>query len=271
MLTINRSEDIDKMMEYHRTRDMLNLIKYFPDISPIIDLTIVEDLDDYYRNYEYLKNLTSSRNDTIITKPMMKSVEVKSVNPSVVDIFPKVKEIDPDGVVVLFNLLNTSSERYDRYAGISVGVSLDNGIYIDAVGQGFDGREVSKGICTHERYFIPWFEIRRCNIGNFKEYRTYLISQDEYKKSREERIKFLISIGIDENIALEKVPEEYKEIPDYIWLDVIKNLIKEVYQRELELKSDGLTEFAISGHTEGIRFRPWQIFDKKRYELTRKR
>ena len=41
MLTINRSEDIDKMMEYHRTRDMLNLIKYFPDISPIIDLTIV--------------------------------------------------------------------------------------------------------------------------------------------------------------------------------------------------------------------------------------
>ena len=51
MLTINRSEDIDKMMEYHRTRDMLNLIKYFPDISPIIDLTIVEDLDDYYRNY----------------------------------------------------------------------------------------------------------------------------------------------------------------------------------------------------------------------------
>ena len=203
MLTINRSEDIDKMMEYHRTRDMLNLIKYFPDISPIIDLTIVEDLDDYYRNYEYLKNLTSSRNDTIITKPMMKSVEV-----------------------VLFNLLNTPSERYDRYAGISVGVSLDNGIYIDAVGQGFDGREVSKGICTHERYFIPWFEIRRCNIGNFKEYRTYLISQDEYKKSREERIKFLISIGIDENIALEKVPEEYKEIPDYIWLDVIKNLIK---------------------------------------------
>ena len=51
MLTINRNEDIDKMMKYHRTRDMLNLIKYFPDISPIIDLTIVEDLDDYYRNY----------------------------------------------------------------------------------------------------------------------------------------------------------------------------------------------------------------------------
>ena len=43
MLTINRSEDIDKMMEYHRTRDMLNLIKYFPDISPIIDLTIDEE------------------------------------------------------------------------------------------------------------------------------------------------------------------------------------------------------------------------------------
>ena len=49
------------------------------------------------------------------------------------------------------------------------------------------------------------------------------------------------------------------------------NLIKEVYQRELELSMDGLDEFAISGHTEGMRFRSWQIFDKKRYELSRKR
>lgn len=271
MLTVNREEDIPMMMQYHRTRDMLNLIKYFPDISPVVDLTIVEDMDDYWKNYEYLKNLTSSRNDTVITKPMMKSVEVKSINPKIEDIFPKVKEIDPDGVIVLFNLLNKPSERYDRYAGISVGVSLGNGIYIDAVGQGFDGREVSKGICSHERYFIPWFDIRGCNIGNFKEYRTYLISDSEYKKSREERINFLTSVGIDMDIALRYVPLEYKEIPDFIWLDVIKNLIKEVYQRELELSMNGLDEFAISGHTEGMRFRPWQIFDKKRYELSRKR
>lgn len=34
---------------------------------------------------------------------------------------------------------------------------------------------------------------------------------------------------------------------------------------EDELKSVGLTEFAIGGHTEGKRFFPWQMFDKTRY------
>ena len=41
-------------------------------------------------------------------------------------------------------------------AGISVGVDLGQDVIIDAVSKGFDGREVSKSICNHERYFIPW-------------------------------------------------------------------------------------------------------------------
>lgn len=41
-------------------------------------------------------------------------------------------------------------------AEISVGVDLGQDVIIDAVSKGFDGREVSKSICTHERYFIPW-------------------------------------------------------------------------------------------------------------------
>ena len=40
-------------------------------------------------------------------------------------------------------------------AGISVGVDLGQDVIIDAVSKGFDGREVSKSICNHERYFIP--------------------------------------------------------------------------------------------------------------------
>lgn len=40
---------------------------------------------------------------------------------------------------------------------------------------------------------------------------------------------------------------------------------------EDELNSVGLNEFAISGHTEGKKFLPWQIFDKSRYELVKKK
>jgi len=269
MLNINNKKDIDEMMHYHRTRDMLNLIKYFPELSPIKNLTIVKSIEDYNDNYDFCKTLTGERNDTLITKPSMKSIEGTGFNANIIDIFKKVKELDSDGVLVLFDLCHEPSERYDRYAGISVGISVGNGIFIDAVGKGFDGREVSKGIISHERYYIPWFELRTCNIENFKKYRTFIIDEYEYENSRNDRIQFLESLGIENEIIQNSIPIHYEEIPDFIWLDIIKNLLKKLEKMEEELISEGLIEFAISGHTEGKKFLPWQIFDKSRYEHTK--
>lgn len=265
MLNINNSNELKQMMNYHRTKDMVNLLIYFPSLSPIKNLTIVKSFDDYKENIEFCKKLPYERNDSPITKPVAKSTETTGINGNIEELFAHIKASDPEGVLVLFDLCNEASQRYQRYAGISVGVSVGNMVCIDAVGKGFDGREVSKGISTHESYYIPWCDLRRCNIDNFKEYRTYLISNNEYKKSREERIKFLTSVGFELDVVELEVPKEYKEIPSFIWLDVIKNLIKKLEKMDFELLSAGLDEFAISGHTEGKKYLPWQIFDKSRY------
>ena len=269
MLVIEK--DKDKMRNYHRCKDMINLIDYFPELSPIVNLTIVKDYKDYLDNYDVTSKLLCTRNDTLITKPSMKSVETKGIKDNVEEIFKKIKEIDKDGVLVLFNLNHEPSQRYNRYAGIAVSVSLGNEIIIEAVGKGFDGREVSKGIAVHERYFIPWFDLRRCNINNFRDYRNYLINEIDYIETRNNRIEFLTSIGIDKDVALRSVPDKYQEIPDFIWSDIIKNIIKKLEKMEDELSAVGLNEFAISGHTEGKKYYPWQMFDKSRYTLTRKK
>lgn len=50
MLSMNNSNDINKMLKYYRTSDMLNLLIYFPEISPIKNLTIIENVDDFIKN-----------------------------------------------------------------------------------------------------------------------------------------------------------------------------------------------------------------------------
>lgn len=273
MLYMKNKEDIQKMMKYHRSRDMLNLLKYFKELSPVTDMAIVTSIDDYRRNYAILKDFTGERNDISIDKPYMKSISGSGKDFDIESIFKKVKAVNSNGVLVLFNLCHESSERYERYAGISVAVSLGNGIWIDAVGKGFDGYEVSNGVTTHERYYIPWFDIRRCSIENFKEYRTYLISDSDYQKSRKQRISFLVKepIGLPLEVVEENVPKQYSEIPDFIWLDVMKNLIKKLEEKEDLLASNDFFEFGISGHTEGKRFLPWSMFDKSRYVLAKRK
>lgn len=156
-------------------------------------------------------------------------------------------------------------------AGISVGVDLGQDVIIDAVSKGFDGREVSKSICNHERYFIPWYDLRKINIGNFKKYQTFQIDNEEYQNTRNERIEFLKYVGLNAEIFSSYIPKKYQAIPNLIWLSVIKNLLKQLEKNVDILMSYEFTNFAISDHTEGKQFSPWQMFDKSRYTLAKGR
>ena len=264
MYSIKCEKDIPYILKYHRAKDMVNIMKYFPGLSPIDDLVVIKDKNDYIKNKDKLKGLTSIRNGNPITEYCMKSIPVKEINPNILEVIDEIKKENKKGVLILFHLNIEPSERYERYAGISVGVSLGNNIYIDAVGKGFDGREVLKGICTHERYIIPWTEIRYININNFNQYNTYVISNDDYIKTRDERISYLESCGLSKELLEENIPKFYKRIPDFIWLDIIKNIIKPLEKEEDLLRSYKFIEFNLSGHTEGKRFRPWQMVDDKR-------
>lgn len=264
MLLSSREKDLKEILKFHRAKDMINIMKYFPGLSPVETLAVVTSKEDYLKNRDLLKELTSIRNGNPTSELCMKSIPVKEINPDILEVMDEVKKENKKGVLILFKLGISPSERYERYAGMSIGISLGNNIYIDAVGRGFDGREVLKGISCHERYIIPWSDIRRVNIGTFKDYRTYLTNDKDYKESRIERINYLKSCGIEENIINEKIPEEYEEIPDFIWLDVIKNIIKVLEKEEDILRDNKFLEFNLSGHTEGKRFRPWQMVDDKR-------
>lgn len=267
MLNINNVEDIPLMRQYYRTSDMLNLLEFFPEISPVRNLTIINSEKDFYDNIELVKTLQANRVDSLKTRGLITGVE----NAGTIDDFPetmrKIKEKDEQGVVVLFDIEGTNSARYARHAGISVGVDLGECVYIDAVGQGFDGREVSKSICTHERYYIPWFDLRKCCIGNFKDYQTFQIDDEAYFKTRLDRVAFLQSIGLNPEYFEKYIPEQYKAIPDQVWLSVIKGILKRLEERQEFLEKGDFTHFAISGHTEDGEFTPWQMFDKSRYTM----
>ena len=264
MYSIKNDSDREQILKYHRANDMVNIFTFFPGLSPIKDLVVITDELDYQKNKDKVTDLTSIRNGNPITQKCMKSIPVKEKDADILDTIKKIKAENKDGVLILFNLETKSTERYERYAGISVAVSLGKNIYIEAVGKGFDGREVLKGICCHERYLIPWSDISKISIDNFHNYQTYIVSPRKYTQTRAERINYLESCGLDSKVLEKNIPKKYSPIPDFIWLDIIKNIIKVIVKEEDFLKLCNYTEFNLSGHTEEKRFRPWQMVNDKR-------
>ena len=130
MLTMNNPQDINKMRNYYRTSDMINLLIYFPELSPIRNLTIIENELDYQRHYSYIETLDSNRVDSLKGRDVITGIENSGKQEDFLITLKRVKEKDPQGVLVLFKVENIPSERYERYAGISVGVSLGKKIYI---------------------------------------------------------------------------------------------------------------------------------------------
>ena len=71
MLSMNNKNDILNMLKYYRTSDMINLITYFPEISPIRDLTIIESEDDFIKNIDYVTKLKCNCVDSLKGKKVL--------------------------------------------------------------------------------------------------------------------------------------------------------------------------------------------------------
>ena len=116
MYSIKNEKDIPYILKYHRAKDMINIMKFFPNLSPIDDLVVILDEEDYLKNKDKVSDLTSIRNGNPISEPCMKSIPVKEINPDIINIIKEIKKENPKGVLILFHLNVQKTERYQRYA-----------------------------------------------------------------------------------------------------------------------------------------------------------
>lgn len=266
MLSIENENDIKEMHKYYRASDMIDFWYFFPEASPLERLAIVFDKDDYLANKDYLSTFDSYRIDSPKGYSLINGIESDGTKTDFLKLFDKVKQKNTHGVILFFDLKGKPSKRYERLAGISVNVNILEDICIEAVGQGFDGREISKGICVHERYLIPWFDLRSVNINNFKKYKIFQIDNEDYFYAREERIKYLLSLGLKRNEFIKHIPAVYKPIPDFIWENLIQTILVNLEKKEDILLNSGFKHFAIGGNTENKECYLWQMYNKDRYK-----
>lgn len=265
MLKSDNEDDIVLMHKYYRASDMLDFLFFFPEASPVLRLAIAIDENDYLENKKYLDTFDSYRVDSLKEYSLIEGIESTGEKEDYIELFKKIKSKNKHGVILFFDLKGSPSKRFERLAGISVNINLYEDVCIEAVGQGFDGREISKGICVHERFLIPWFELRNLNISNFHKYKIYEISREDYIKTRIDRIKYLKSLGLKEEEFIKYIPASYSRIPDFIWDNLIRTILVNLEKKEEILEKSGFKHFAIGGNTENKECFLWQMYNKERF------
>ena len=258
------------LMKYGKAKGIVLLQKYLPKLYPFKSVDIVSTIDEWASVKEKYGDFITHRVDMPIGEPRKNAVQGTSgFSDSIPSLLKKVKEQSPNGVVLLTETKEPPVKRYENDGGFNVLFNVGEDIIIELVGKGFDAHELTQGIAMHERYRIPWSEALfmkdRTDLLKSPTVEKARVTEDYYKKQRNERVEFLKNIcGYDINKIEEHIPLQYNLIDNDIIKSILDDMVLELISKQNSLRQDGLKRFGVQGNLVRGQVQPWEIFRAER-------
>ena len=159
----------------------------------------------------------------------------------------RVKEKNPNGVVVCIDTEEGTHEKIKTDGAFNVYMQLYDKVFVDYLGKGFDMGAITKGKEIHESWVIDWKDVLFLKPSNINEQRTFLISQDDYLESARRRLAHLLNIGYEPEEIKGKIPKTYTPMSLTIKDMLINDVIVPLYFQKNKLKVAGLNSFGVQG------------------------
>ncbi|MCL2228735.1 MAG: hypothetical protein FWC00_02790 [Firmicutes bacterium] len=204
MLSSLNKSDLEKMHRYGRTKDMLLLQEFFPEICPFREVVLVTNPDDVLKADEKFSMLNTNRRcDTPIGDKVLNRVWTSRDKSD--EILDDLKTESQDAGIIMFATDYPTLKRYARDGAMSISVHLGNSIDIDILGKGFPGHYLTRNVCRHQSFKIPLDaeQIRRLNLGTIGQHQTFLTSPEQYTETKQMWEQELLGLGYP--------PKKYKE------------------------------------------------------------
>lgn len=253
------------LLDYGKARGAVYLKKYLPNLTPFTDISLVNNLKEWQQIKDSFNEHSFIRPDTLIGDKMVRLEGSDGMLSSVPKMIEEMKEQNPNSALLIVKTKNTQIPRYMDNGGFVVLFEIPNKIIIEFVGQGFDGRELTHGKAVHESFDIPWNKVlyikNKNDLRKYSEIKKFIVNQEEYEKSREERINFLMKrCNYSRNILEENIPTKYLPVNEDIIKQVLDNIILELYIKQKQLLEDNLNYFCIQGNIINNKLEPWELF-----------
>ncbi len=263
---MKKKSDIKYIQQYGKAYGAFLLHYVLHSICGINNFFVFDSIEEFKKIEGRLPKIVVLRADAKIgDKPTLGVRGRATRKTAVADYINDVKEHNPDGVVLC---MDTDVENQNKSIDGSFNVYFDWGkkVYIDYLGAGFDVGGITKGEDNHEMWQIDWNNLLFVKPNDMNRYRTYLISDEEYKKSAERKIKFLMKNNkCNEEEARKQVPETYKSMPPSIKEEILDKIVFEIYSKKDDLRKLGLKSFGVQGMIRGGELFPVEINRMERF------
>ncbi len=247
MLSMKIKEHRPIIMQYAKASGIMLLDKYLPELNPWKNLEIIQDIEDWKNVNKNYPERFMCRTDNRLGD---KTVRVRGLSGKKEDIASTIEEIkkqSENAVILIMENKFPNIPRHRMNGGFTVAVNLYENIIMELVGKGFDSSEITREKAVHERYVIPWSEV--LFIKNKKDLLKnsiidkYIVSDEDYKKSRQDRITVLENFHEDVEEIKESLPENYINISETTIESLLKNIVFPLYCKTRRVVSRWIEKF----------------------------
>ncbi len=261
-----KKEDLNDISKYGKAYGAFLLHCLLHDICDINNFFVFDSMEEFNKIKDKLPEKIILRADAKTGCAPTLGVRGTVATKDEVEAYIKdVKKHNPDGVVLCVDT-NTENEGKRIDGSFNVYFEWGEKVYIDYLGQGFDVGGITKGEDRHEVFVIDWDKILFVKPGNLNEYRKYLISDDEYKKSAVRKRQFIMKKSkCSEEEARKIVPDTYKQMPDSIKEELLDKIVFQIYSKGDEVKRFGLKSFGVQGMIRDKELFPVEINRRERF------
>lgn len=158
-----------------------------------------------------------------------------------------------------------TQEKINTQGAFNVYMQMNDKIYIDFLGKGFDMGAITKGKENHESWAIDWKDILFVTPRNMNKYRQNIISEQAYLESARRRLVHLLNIGYSPAEIKGKIPKSYSHMPDWIKEKILDEIVMPLYYKKNSLLYDGLKSFGIQGMIIKERLFPIEFNRQERF------
>lgn len=257
------------LMRYGKAKGMILTQKYLPKLYPFNGIRVISSKSQWEAIQDKYPDRLTTRTDTLIGDTRNVRIDGTGGKKELISgVIDQIKEQNPEGVLLLLDKKTETLPRYENDGGFNVQFNNNESVIIELTGKGFDAREITREKGVHERYVIPWdlvlFMRNKSDLLKNRFVDKEIISDKDYEKSREERIKFLKSV--DENIEKveDVIPKKYKPINSDTIKNILDDIVFEVYKRQADFYRDGLKNFNVQGNIVRGKLEAWEIFRPER-------
>lgn len=249
ILNLDNPAHAHLIARYPKVKGLQQSNKYLPELNPLEKCYIIENLDEWRKvEKEFPEHNMTVRSDVPKGKGIGQDLPKGQTfdRSRVEEYIQNVKKVDSDAVVILQHMKPGTNERLNTKGAMCLWVEVGDKVVMEYCGPSSDCGDITGKASAHATWIIPWDEVLFLKSSKMRKWLFYEIDSDGYQLARESRIKDLVTkycTNVSEEEIRSTVPANYKKMPQWMFDDIVEQVLVPLYCKREELLRNGLNRF----------------------------